>query len=665
MKTLAIDIETYSPVDLRKCGVYKYVEHPEFEILMIAFQYEGNTYIIDLRDPNHKPLLNWFLSLLLSEFLLFTAHNANFERTCLAKYFGIELPPEQWNCTMVKGAMIGLPFGLDDVGKALKLDTQKDKAGKDLIRYFSMPCKPTKKNGFRTRNLPEHDPEKWEAYKQYCMQDVRTEQAVRDALSFFTPPEKEVQLWNLDQRINDEGILVDPGLIGGAIQISNEHKTILTQEAVNITGLNNPNSTAQLRKWLESETEEQIPTLRKQDVPELLQKTSSETVSRVLRIRQDMNKTSVKKFSAMLSHVCTDSRIRGLFKFYGANRTGRWAGGGVQPQNLRKNSEDFKEIDLARGLVKARDREGLEMVFGSVPDTLSQLIRTAFVAKPGHRFIVSDFASIEAVVLSWLAGEQWRLDVFTGHGRIYEETASKMFGIPIEQITKKSPHRQKGKLSDLACGYQGGPGAIRRIEISTNTPIESRLKEEELQPTVDAWRAANPRIVRLWYAVQDAAKSVIKYPGSDAPIYPGGNTKAPGIYFRKTKGMLEIKLPSGRCLYYMRAAIHESAEGRQEITFQGIDQTTKQWGTRKTYGGSLVENIVQAIARDCLAESMLKLSAAGYKIVMHVHDEVVLEMPHGIGSVADVCQIMGEPLPWAPGLPLKAEAYECEYYKKD
>jgi len=647
MTILAIDIETYSSTDLIKSGVYKYVEAPDFEILMIAYSFDGGgIHLLESQYADFDALVKY----LVDPAILKTAYNANFERTCLAKFFDVELPPEQWECTMVKSSMLGLPLSLDMVAKVLKLSEQKDAAGKALIKYFSMPCKPTKANGERTRNMPEHSPEKWEQFKEYCRQDVKTELAIREKIKFFEIPEEEKKLWCLDQRINDEGVLLDKVFMNQAITMSAMNTAKLSEEAVRLTGLDNPNSAAQLKTWLSEETGEYVNSLTKAAIPEILKSTDCEIVTRVLEIRQEMSKTSVKKYEAMRKGICADDRVRGLLQFYGANRTGRWAGRLVQVQNLPQNH--LVDLELARESVKSGDLELVEMLFGNVPDTLSQLIRTAFVAPEGYRFIVADFSAIEARVIAWLAGEKWRLDVFNTHGKIYEASAAQMFKVPLESVTKGSPLRQKGKVSELALGYQGGPGAL----ISMGA-LKMGLSEEELPKLVAMWRNANKAIVRLWQVVEEAAIVAVTT-GEPVQIMHG-------IRFNVERGILFIKLPSGRRLSYLSPAMKPGKFGKEVLTYQGMDQTTKQWKVQDTYGGKLVENLTQAIARDCLAVAMLRVADANYKIVMSVHDEIVIETKDGAGSLEEVNNIMSTPIPWAKGLPLTADSYETKFYKKD
>jgi len=655
MLTLSIDIETYSSIDLTSCGVYAYTSAPDFEILLFGYAFDDplvpfkeEPVIVDIAQGEKIPAIVY--NALWNPEVLKTAYNANFERTCLAKYFGKPMPPEQWQCTAVHALTLGLPGYLDGVAKVLKLEQQKDSAGQALIRYFSMPCKPTKSNGGRTRNLPEHDPEKWERFKEYCKQDVRTERDLRYKLDRYPLRKKEQKLWELDQKINDTGVMVDMQLVKNAITCDESCQEKYFQEAQKLTGLENPNSVAQLKDWLKEATGKTVKTLDKNKVKELLKETESETVKRVLELRQKMGKTSIKKYQAMERAVCPDGRVRGLFQFYGANRTGRWAGRLVQVQNLPRNS--MPDLDLARRLLKAGEFELLELLFDSVPDVLSELIRTALIPAPGHRFIVADFSAIEARVIAWLAGEKWRMEVFRSHGKIYEASASQMFKVPIEEITKDHPLRQKGKIAELALGYGGSVGALKSMGA-----LEKGLKEEELPELVETWRAANPAIVQFWWDVGDAAMEAVRNK-STVQVHHG-------IEFSYESGGLFLRLPSGRRLCYVQPQIRQHPKlNRLTLTYMGT-KTGNTWGRIETYGPKLVENIVQATSRDCLAEAMLRLDAAGYKIVMHVHDEVVLEMPEGQGSVEEVCEIMGQPLRWAPGLPLPADGFETEFYKKD
>jgi DNA polymerase len=655
MQTLAIDIETYSSTDLIKSGVYKYTEAADFTILLLAYSIDGGPVeVLDFTDPDIyvEKWVNWehIVIGLTDPNVLKTAFNANFERTCIAKFFRIDLPPNQWECTMIKSAMFGLPLSLAAVAKVLKLAEQKDAAGKALIKYFSMPCKPTKVNGGRTRNLPEHAPEKWIDYIEYCRQDVFTELAIRNKLRFFEIPEKEKILWNLDQKINDLGVLVDRKIVNNAISLNALNTEKLTKKAIEITGLNNPNSAAQLKEWLSEEMGENVTSLTKEAAKILLVDTDSEVVTQVLNIRAELSKTSVKKYHAMQKAVCYDTRVRGLLQFYGANRTGRWAGRLVQVQNLPQNH--LPDLDLARDLVLDNDLDLLEMTFGNVPDTLSQLIRTAFVAPKDHRFIVADFSAIEARVIAWLAGEKWRLDVFKTHGKIYEASAAQMFKVPLETVTKGSPLRQKGKVAELALGYQGGVNALIAMGA-----LKQGLTEEELPELVSAWRKASPKIVAMWSIIERAAIEAIR---DETAVRVMGR-----IIISFKRGILFIDLPSKRKLCYLNARLKPNKFGGYSVVYDGMNQTTKQWGQQDTYGGKLTENIIQAIARDCLAEAMLLIDGAGYKIVMSVHDEVVCEVPNDFGSLEEINELMGRPISWALDLLLTADSYETVYYKKD
>ncbi|HBY2626837.1 UNVERIFIED_CONTAM: hypothetical protein C3P01_05185 [Clostridioides difficile] len=652
MRTLSIDIETYSDLDIKKVGVYRYVDSANFEILLFAYAFDNEEVkVIDL--VNDEELPKEVIEALNDNKVIKSAFNANFERTAISKFLNINLKPNEWSCTMIKALTLGLPGSLDSVSKALKFneDKQKMKEGKALIQYFCKPCKATKVNKGRTRNLPIHDMEKWNKFKEYCKQDVVVEREIRNKLSKYKTTEREIKLWYLDQRINDTGIKVDTELIENAIECDKRYTEKLTKEAIKITGLNNPNSSAQLKKWLSDKVGFEITSLTKESIPEILKQVDDENVVRILELRKLMSKTSIKKYEAMKLAKGNDNRVRGLLQFYGANRTGRWAGRLVQVQNLPQNH--IEDLDLARNLLKEGDFDLIELLYDSVPDVLSQLIRTAFIPSEGHRFIVSDFSAIEARVIAWLAGEKWRLDVFNSHGKIYEASASQMFKIPIENIKKGSELRQKGKLAELSNGYGGSVGAL----ISMGA-IKMGLKEEELQPIVTAWRNANPNITKFWWDVDKAAKKAIK----DRTIVKLQH----GIKFIYNPGVLFIELPSSRRLSYLRPKIepHTTFSG-DKITYEGMEQTSKQWKRIDTYGPKLVENIVQATARDCLREAMFNVTDAGYDIVMHVHDELVLDVDKKGGSLEEVNNIMGKEISWAKGLPLKADGYECNYYKKD
>ncbi|WP_195509888.1 DNA polymerase [Clostridium tyrobutyricum] len=649
---LAIDVETYSSIDLIKCGVYAYTESEDFEILLFAYAYDDNPVeIIDLACGEKLPQA--VIEDLINPNIIKTAFNANFERTCLSKYLNKPMPPKEWRCSAVHALTLGLPTSLDKVAKCMNLEQQKMSEGKALLRYFSMPCKPTKSNNGRTRNLPEHDREKWEIFKIYCKQDVEVERTIRKKLDRYPAAENEWKLWALDQKINDGGVKIDKSLVYNAIKCDEAYQNEKTKEAAALTNLENPNSPSQLKEWLETKGIK-VKSLSKEKVKELLGEVEDPSVKRVLELRQELSKTSVKKYEAMKRAMCHDERVRGLMKFYGANRTGRWSSKLVQTQNLPRNNMD--NLEDARMLLKAGNFEMLEILFDSIPDVLSQLIRTAFIPSNNSRFIVSDFSAIEARVIAWIAGEKWVIDTFKSSGKIYEMTASKMFGVPIEKIVKGNPEyelRQKGKVATLACGYQGSSGALIAMGA-----VKMGLKEDELPEIVTAWRKSNSNIVKLWRKIETAAIKSVDEKKVVKMQY--------GLEFSCRGGVLFIKLPSGRSLAYVRPRIETDVRfNKPKLTYEGIEQGTKQWGRLNTYGGKLTENIVQAIARDCLAEAMLRLDRAGYKIVFHVHDEVILDVPNGFGSLNEVNKIMGEPIEWAPGLPLKADGFETSYYKKD
>ncbi len=660
---LSIDIETYSPVDLQKSGVYPYAEHPDFSVLLFGYAFnDDQVRVVDLASGEQLP--DQIYDALEDHRVLKTAYNAAFERVCLSRFLwpwalgGYEfLKPEQWACTMVQALTLGLPGNLAGVAKVLfkgEQDKQKMAEGKALIRYFCTPCRPTLSNGGRTRNYPQHAPAKWATFQDYCCQDVEVERAVRKKICRYPLVEFERRLWALDQRINDRGIRVDLPLVRQAIRCDEEDKARAMDEAVRLTGLENPGSVAQLKEWLFAETSETVQSLNKKTVPALLKATENETVRRVLELRQELSKTSVKKYTAIENAVCKDSRVRGLLQYYGANRTGRWAGRLVQVQNLPQNK--YKDLDLARRLLREGGFAMLDMLFSGVQNPLSQLIRTAFVPPLGGCFIVADFSAIEARVIAWLAGEGWRLEVFQTHGKIYEASAAAMFHVPIENITKASPLRQKGKVAELALGYQGGPKALIAMGA-----LEMGLTEDELPGLVTAWREANPNIVQFW---RDAERAAVKAVREKTAV-----KLKMGVSYTYERGMLFANLPSGRRLAYVRPRMeqHPTLE-KQSLTYEGMDQTTKQWKRIPTYGGKLVENLVQAIARDCLAVALMRLDDAGYEAAMHIHDEVVIEVPDtGVAAfkLEKACSIMGMPISWAPGLPLRADGFVCQYYKKD
>ncbi len=656
MKELAIDIETYCDLDLKDVGVYKYAEHPSFQILMLAYAFDNEpVQIVDLANGDDIPVL--VVNAIISSNFIKTAFNANFERVCLSKHILTKgfLSPDKWVCSRVNAARVGLPMSLDAVGKALGTEQQKSGTGKDLIRYFSMPCKPTKTNEGRTRNLPEHAPEKWEEFKEYCKQDVETERDIRKHIGHVKFTDFDNHLFHIDQLINDYGIFTDEVLIKNAIRFDKEYRNELVKEAKELTGLDNPNSPAQLKKWLHEQTGVEAPSLAKDKVADLLKNSDlSEDVERLLNIRKRMSKTSVKKYAKMIdSRSDKDGRIRGLFQFYGANRTGRWAGRLVQMQNLPRNKTD--DLEIARELVRYGNIKLFKFLFDNPADILSQLIRTAFIAPDSRKFVVSDFSAIEARVIAWLAGETWRIKVFNSHGKIYEASAAKMLNKPIDDITKDE--RSKGKIAELALGYQGGAGALLAMGA-----INMGLKEEELDGIVRAWRASNPKIVELWREVQVAAIKAIE--GKGKQMVKGGL-----VTIHRDRNDMIITLPSGRQLFYCSVGIGVNQFGSKSITYYGMDQTSKKWSKLETYGGKLVENIVQAIARDCLGEALIKIRQKYPRtpIVGHIHDEVVLEAPAGIAEhrLNTVNEILGEPISWAKGLPLKGAGFVSKYYKKD
>ena len=678
MTTLRIDLETYSDVDLKKCGVHKYVESDNFEVMLFAYAFDDQPVeVIDFANGEKIP---YELSLKLYDpTVTKTAYNAAFEIACLNRILNAHLEREQWRCTSVHALYLGLPGNLGDVGKVLGLgaDKQKLTSGWALIRYFCLPCKPTLKNGGRVRNLPHHDPDKWALFTEYCARDVESEREIANRISKFPVPDQEWNLWHLDQRMMNKGVKVDRDLVSAAIECDGIFKERMTAEAIALTGLDNPNSRNQLLKWLQvEEDDDTIVDLTKKSVPKVLESTDSETERRVLELRQEMAKTSVSKYHAMSRAMCNkDDSVKGLTQFYGANRTGRWAGRLVQVQNLPQNK--LRDIDLARKLLKSRDYETLELLFGNVPDTLSQLIRTAFVARDGCRYIIVDFSAIEARVIAWMAWCQWRLDVFATHGKIYEASAEQMFHLEPGSVTKKSPYRQKGKISELALGYQGGAGALK-----TMGALEMGLKEDELEPIKEAWRAANPEIVQFWYACERAAKEAVMgkksvalpIAGQMVAFYEDGcpvkNPRA-WLVFAYESGFLTIQLPSKRKLYYVKPRIEiEDLVSEKfvvaragSLTYEGQDQKTKQWTRLPTYAGKLAENLTQAVARDCLAESMLALDAAGYTQLATVHDEIIMEMEGGTLKEAE--KIMGRPIGWAPNLPLRGDGFETNYYMKE
>lgn len=646
MQTLSIDLETYSDQPLAKTGVYRYVESPDFEILLFAYSVDGGSVQqIDLACGEKIP--SEILSALEDETVTKWAFNANFERICLSRFLGYPtgdyLEPDSWKCSMVWAAYMGLPLSLEGVGAVLGLEKQKLTEGKDLIKYFCQPCAPTKSNGQRTRNLPEHAPDKWLAFKRYNIRDVETEMSIQSRLSKYPVPDSVWEEYHLDQEINDRGVGLDMELVRQAIQMDGRSRSELTQAMKELTSLDNPNSVQQMKQWL-ADNGVETDTLGKKAVAELL-KTAPPELQKVLTLRQQLAKSSVKKYQAMETAVCSDSRARGMFQFYGANRTGRWAGRIIQMQNLPQNHLD--DLSEARGLVRVGDFDALEMLYEDVPDTLSQLIRTAFVPQENRKFIVADFSAIEARVIAWLAGEKWRQDVFAEGKDIYCASASQMFGVPVEKHGVNGHLRQKGKIAELALGYGGSVGALKAMGA-----LEMGLQEDELPALVSAWRQANPKIVQFWWAVDRAVMDAVTRKTT---------TKTHGIIFSARNGMLFITLPSGRSLAYVKPKIGENRFGGDCITYEGIGGT-KKWERIDSYGPKFVENIVQATSRDILCYAMKTLRCCS--IVMHIHDEVVIEADRRM-SLQAVCDQMGRTPPWASGLQLRADGYETDFYKKD
>ena len=656
MKHLSIDIETYSSVDIKKSGMYKYALSDDFQILLFAYSIDfGEVKIIDLAKGEILPEV--IIQALDDKNIIKHAYNAPFEWWCLNQA-GYKTSIEQWRDTMFHGLYCGYTAGLGATGTAIGLpqDKKKDTTGKALIKLFCVPCKPTKKNGGRLRNLPHHEPEKWELFKNYCIQDVVTETEIYKRLSNFPVPQEEQELWVLDQKINAYGVKIDTELVKGALSINDIVTAELTEEAIQVTGLDNPNSAAQLGKWLKEKTGQDIENLQKGTVSELIGSLEDKEAVRVLEIRQELAKTSIKKYVAMEEAICPDGRIRGLLQFYGANRTGRWAGRLVQVQNLPRNY--LETLDYAREVVKSQDVDFLKLVYGKAV-LISWLKVSDTFPSEGHKFVVADFSAIEARVIAWLAGEQWRQEVFATHGKIYEASASQMFGVPIELIKKGNPEyalRQKGKVAELALGYGGSSGALIAMGA-----LDMGLTEEELPDVVRRWRNANKRITDLWYGIENA---VIK-------LMETGETQGlKGIIFSREidliygQDFLTIKLPSGRKLYYPKPHLKENRFGSNALHYFGVNQTTKKWEVQETYGGKLVENIVQAISRDCLAVTLKRLESEGLQTVMHIHDEAVIDADLNV-DLDKVCELMGQPIEWAPGLLLKAAGFESSYYMKD
>lgn len=641
-------------MSIQKSGLYKYVQSPDFEILLFAYQYDDEpVQVIDLKQGEVLP--DSLLMDLQRPEVKKVAFNAAFEYYCLSKYIPMQLG--QWHCSMIHAWVCGYAGGLDMVGKAMQFPQNQRKMaeGKALIRYFCTPCTPTKRNGGRKRNLPEHSPEKWDLFKQYCMQDVVAEREIEKRLVSYPIPEQERRLWVLDQEINIRGAAIDQELVKGALAISEHVANELSTQAKEATGLENPNSVAQLKQWMQDNAQVEVENLNKQTVVELLaQDGTSFEVKKMLKLRQEMAKTSIKKYEAMEAVAGEDGRVRGLLQFYGGQRTGRWAGRLVQIQNLPRNY--LESLDTARELVKKQKVEALRTIYGNIPDTLSQLIRTAFIPDKGCRFAVADFSAIEARVLAWLAGEEWRLEVFRTHGKIYEASASAMFGVPVERIKKGNEEyalRAKGKIAELALGYQGSVGALVQMGA-----LQMGLHEEDLPDIVKRWRASNRRIQDFWYSVERYAADCIDH-GSRA-VLPCG------VSFMRDAERMMIVLPSGRKLSYVGPCLIPDEHNRKRLYYQGLEQQSKKWGLIQTYGGKLTENIVQAVARDCLAYAMLNLDKAGYRIVFHIHDEVVLEIKEGEGqNLEEAIQLMCDVPAWAEGLPLNADGFVGDYYKKE
>lgn len=646
MKTISIDIETFSSVDLAKSGVYRYAESPDFEVLLFGYSVDGSAVsVVDLASGEKIP--PYILSALEDETVIKCAFNANFERICLSRLLGYEtgryLSPVSWHCTMVWSAYMGLPLSLQGCGAVLRLDRQKLTEGKELIRYFCVPCQPTKANGGRTRNLPGDAPEKWARFKIYNARDVETETEIQQKLSRFPVPEEIWDEYYIDQKINDTGVALDRTLVREAIAMDGVSGHELSDAMKSLTALENPNSVSQMKTWLAANGLH-TDTLGKKTVAELL-KTAPERLREVLLLRQQLAKSSVKKYQAMENAVCSDGRARGMFQFYGANRTGRWAGRLIQMQNLPQNH--LSDLSQARALVRTGNREAVKLLYEDIPDTLSQLIRTAFVAPEGKKFIVADFSAIEARVIAWMAGETWRQQVFADGKDIYCASASQMFGVPVEKHGINGHLRQKGKIAELALGYGGAVGALKAMGA-----LDMGLSEEELPPLVQAWRNANPNIVSLWWAVDSAVTEAVQRRTS---------AKTHGIRFAYRSGMLLITLPSGRNLTYIKPKIGTNSFGSPCVTYEGVGGT-KKWERLESYGPKFVENIVQATARDILCYAMKALRYTD--IVMHIHDEIVIEADPQM-SLQAVCEQMGRTPPWAPGLLLRADGYETQFYRKD
>lgn len=689
-KEIGVDLETYSDVDI-KSGVYKYADSDNFETILVAYCIDGGPVksFMPKRFMEKPGVLSpdttkgeqgsflppvefdmtgseeEFLSYLDDPDIIFSAYNANFERTCLRSYYGAECNPDNWRCTAVLASTLGLPRSLADAGAALGLpdDQQKMAVGKKLIQYFCKPCKPTAKNGYRTRNYPRHDPEKWQLFIIYNLQDVVTEQAILRELKSFRPIPKEQELWSVDQQICDRGIRIDRDFAEGIVEFNEKRSAELTDEAKGITGLDNPNSVAQLKGWFASQGAPGLSTdMSKAAVAEAMKRDYHANVKRMLEIRQALGKTSTKKYQAMLGSVCKDDRVRGMLQFYGANRTGRWAGRIVQLQNLPQNH--IEDLDLARRIVKARDFEQLELLFGEPAQVFSELVRTAFIPSEDSRFVVTDFSAIEARVIAWLAGEEWRLDVFKEGGDIYCASASKMFHVPVVKHGINGHLRQRGKVAELALGYGGGVGAMRSMDKGHKIP------EAELPKIVKQWRGSSPKIVRLWSRFEHAAiKAVEDHRSVNHPVRLRIRDDVYIEFYMAKAGGTEclfVRLPSGRSICYWHAAVNTKKQMGDALEYYGTNQKTGTWSILDTYGGKITENIVQATARDCLGVKMIKVTKMGYKVVAHVHDEMIIDVPNSdTDAFRKIDDLMAKPISWAPGLPLKGGTYECPYYQKD
>lgn len=653
-RTLSIDLETYSEIDIAKCGSFRYINDESFEILLLGYAFDDEPVtVIDLTADEEVPAD--FLAALYDPEVTKTAWNCAFERFGLWKHFGRYCPPEQWSDTMILSAVCGLPLGLGEAGKALRLeaDEAKDREGKALIRYFCSPCRPTKVNGGRTRNLPQHDTDKWALFIEYNRQDVVAERTIRKRLLRWEPDSLEHRFWCLDARINERGMRVDRELVHNAIAMDARYKAELTEQAVAISGLENPNSVSQIKQWLLEQEGIEVPSLNKKVVAEVVSQLNGERAKQFMALRARLAKSSTKKYEAMERSACADAHIKGCFQFYGANRTGRFAGRLVQLQNLPQNH--MEDLAVARSLVRDNDYETVRLLYDSVSDTLSELIRTALIPEPGHRFIVADFSAIEARVIAWIAGEQWRLDVFRNGGDIYCASASQMFHVPVVKHGENGHLRQKGKIAELALGYGGGANALKAFGAD-----KMGMTEEEMVNTVDLWREASPRVCALWRALERAAIRCVAHKTPQVSAIGG-------IRFEMECGILWMTLPSGRRIAYYGAEYGPSRfhRDRRALSYMGVDQKTKRWGRVETWGGKLAENVTQATARDCLRDTMLALEDAGYDIRAHVHDEVIISEPRDGRTVEDVSAIMGRELPWASGLPLRGDGYACDFYMKD